>query len=40
MLPAESKPQYDKLRDDLKEEISVIFYSTPVDAARKALGAE
>ena len=37
--PAESKEKYDKLRADLKAEISVIFYSTPLDAARKA-GAE
>ena len=40
MLPAESKAKYDKLRSDLKEEIAVIFYSTPVDAAKKALGVD
>lgn len=40
MLPAESKAKYDKLRSDLKEEIGVIFYSTPVDAAKKALGVD
>lgn len=40
MLPAESKENYDKLREDLKEEISVIFYSTPLDAAKKALGVD
>lgn len=40
MLPAESKTKYDKLRSDLKEEIGVIFYSTPVDAAKKALGVD
>ena len=40
MLPIESKPNYEKLRSDLKEEISVIFYSTPVDAAKKALGVD
>lgn len=40
MLPEESKPKYEKLRSDLKEEISVIFYSTPVDAAKKALGVD
>lgn len=40
MLPAESQGDYNKLRQDLKNEISVIFYSTPLDAARKALGIE
>ena len=40
MLPAESKAKYDTLRSDLKEEIGVIFYSTPVDAAKKALGVD
>lgn len=40
MLPAESKEKYDKLRADLKAEISVIFYTTPLDAARKALGVD
>ncbi|MCR4615476.1 MAG: protease Lon-related BREX system protein BrxL [Clostridiales bacterium] len=40
MLPAESQANYDKLRADLKAEISVIFYSTPVDAAKKALGVD
>ena len=40
MLPAESQAKYDKLRSDLKEEIGVIFYSTPVDAAKKALGVD
>lgn len=37
MLPAESKDKYNKLRSDLKDEISVIFYSTPLDAAKKRL---
>lgn len=40
MLPAESKTKYAQLRKDLKEEIEVIFYSTPLDAAKKALGVE
>ena len=40
MLPAESRAKYDNLRADLKEEIDVIFYSTPLDAAKKALGVE
>ncbi len=40
MLPAESKEKYDKLKSDLKDEIAVIFYSTPLDAAKKALGVD
>ena len=40
MLPAESKDKYDKLHADLKAEIDAIFYSTPLDAARKALGVD
>ena len=40
MLPEESRRNYEKLRSDLKEEIAVIFYSTPVDAAKKALGVD
>ena len=40
MLPAESKDKYNKLKSDLKDEISVIFYSTPLDAAKKALGVD
>ena len=37
MLPIESKEKYDKLKADLKKEIEVIYYSTPLDAAKKAL---
>lgn len=37
MLPKESKSKYDKLRKDLKKEIEVIYYSTPLEAAEKAL---
>ena len=40
LLPAESREKYEKLRSDLKEEISVVFYSTPMDAVKKALGVE
>ena len=40
MLPAESKGNYDLLKDDLKEEIEVIFYTSPLDAAKKALGVD
>lgn len=38
MLPADSSDKYNALRTDLKHEIEVIFYSTPLDAAKKALG--
>lgn len=40
MLPAESKEKYEQLRNDLKEEIEVIFYTSPLDAAKKALGVD
>lgn len=40
MLPADSKENYENLGRDLKQEIEVIFYSTPLDAARKALGVD
>ena len=40
MLPAESEEKYNQLRSDLKEEISVVFYSSPLDAAKKALGVD
>lgn len=40
MLPVDSKEKYDKLNLDLKNEITAIFYSTPLDAAKKALGVE
>lgn len=38
MLPIESKDKYDNLKSALKNEISAIFYSSPLDAAKKALG--
>ncbi len=38
MLPADCKEQYELLKQDLKDEITVIFYSTPLDAVKKALG--
>lgn len=40
MLPAESKAKYEEIGKDLKNEIDVIFYTSPLDAARKALGVE
>lgn len=38
MLPEECRDKYDSIKSELKKEISVIFYSTPLDAAKKALG--
>ena len=40
MLPDESKDKYDALKSEIKNEIQVIFYSTPLDAAKKALGVD
>ena len=40
LLPEESRENYEKLREDLKEEITAIFYNTPLDAVKKALGVE
>ena len=40
MLPDECREKYERLGDDLKEEMEVIFYTSPFDAAKKALGVE
>lgn len=40
MLPSESRDKYDALKSDIKNEMQVIFYSTPLDAAKKALGVD
>ena len=40
LLPSECKDKYEKLSADLRNEIEVIFYSTPLDAAKRALGVE
>lgn len=40
MLPEDSRPKVEKLRADLRNELTVIYYSTPYDAAVKALGVE
>ena len=37
MLPEDCRPAYTKLKKDLKNQIDVIFYSTPLDAAKKAI---
>lgn len=38
MIPAECKVKYDSLKANVKKGIDAIFYSTPLDAAKKALG--
>lgn len=40
LLPEESRARYERLRSDLKEEIVPLFYSTPLDAVKKALGVD
>ena len=40
LLPAESIEKYNALPPDLKNEMTVVFYKTPLDAAKKALGVE
>jgi ATP-dependent Lon protease len=40
MMPIDCESDYDKLNSKLKEEINVIFYSTPLEAAKKALESE
>lgn len=37
MLPSDSEEAYEQLNEELKRKLEVIFYSTPLDAARKAL---
>ncbi|MBR2571770.1 MAG: BREX system Lon protease-like protein BrxL [Clostridia bacterium] len=38
MLPESCRDRYDGLKDDLKREMEAIFYTSPLDAAKKALG--
>ncbi len=40
MLPAESEKQYETISRELKDELEVIFYQSPLDAVKKALGVE
>ena len=40
MLPCESRDKYEMLSEELKNEMEAIFYSTPLEAAKKALGAD
>lgn len=40
MIPEESREKFEGMRESLKREMEVIFYATPLDAARKALGVD
>ena len=40
LMPAESMEKYEELGSELKKGITTIFYNTPLDAAKKALGVE
>ena len=40
LMPIDSMEKYEKLSKELKNEIETIFYKTPLDAAKKALGVE
>jgi ATP-dependent Lon protease len=40
LLPADSQDKYRALKSKLKNDINAIFYSTPLDAAKKALGVD
>ena len=38
MLPEDCRGQYDALKEDVKKEIAAIFYNTPLEAVKIALG--
>ena len=40
MLPIESEEKYEELSGELRKEIFTIFYKTPLDAAKRALGVD
>ena len=40
LLPADSIDKFEALPNDLKNEMAVVFYRNPLDAAKKALGIE
>ena len=40
LLPSECMGKYNRLPEDLRNEMTVVFYKTPLDAAKKALGVE
>lgn len=38
LLPEDCRESYEKLTSELKNEVEAVFYTTPLDAAKKALG--
>lgn len=40
LLPIQSAADYARLKKDLQEEVTAIFYTTPIDAVKKALGGD
>ena len=40
LLPNECQDKYNALKSELKNEINAVFYSTPLDAVKKALGVD
>ena len=38
MLPEECKEKFENLNTETRRDLVAIFYSTPIDAAKKALG--
>lgn len=40
LMPEETKTKCNALRNNLQNELEIIFYKTPLDAAKKALGLE
>ena len=40
MMPADSSEKVGRVKAELREEMQIIYYTTPIDAAKKALGIE
>lgn len=40
MLPEDCEEKFDKISPEVKKDLKPVYYSTPIDAARKALGLE
>jgi ATP-dependent Lon protease len=40
LLPEDCRENYEKLSAELKSEVQALFYSTPLDAAKIALGVD
>ena len=39
-MPADSEEKVNRVKAELRNEIEIMYYATPLDAAKKALGAE